>query len=140
VIKQMGKELAEEVVRVHSTVVTDTHPRLKIVHRDVPLDTQNEDSKRAARLHMIFFDDTVIATVGGELLVQIALQFKRRSLFPHTMVFGLTDGKRHNTYDNDSNEQRHDHLLMRSRYTATVGLPSMDIDEPSIPRQDRLPT
>ena len=90
-METMGRQVGDEVLRVYPTIETDAAPGLKIDHRDGPFE-RSPGTKRVARLHAIFFSDTAIVTEGGELFVEIGLEFKRRCLFPHAMLFGLTDG------------------------------------------------
>ena len=91
-MEEMGKALGDEVLRVYPTIQTSAQPGMTVKHREIPFGSRHRNEKQTASLHMIAFDDTGIVTVGGELFVQIGLEFKRRSLFPRAMVFGLVDG------------------------------------------------
>jgi neutral ceramidase len=92
VMKSVGEQLADEVYRVYRTIQTNPKPGLRIAHRTLPFQSRYEGETGEARTHMIFTNDAVIATNGGELFVELGLEFKRRAPYLHSFVFGLTDG------------------------------------------------
>lgn len=91
-MERTGRELGDEVLRVYGEIATRGDPGLKVHHRSIPFASRYEGETGTAHLHLIALDQTVIATAGGELFTELGLEFKRRSPFVHTMVFGYTDG------------------------------------------------
>ena len=77
---------------MYQTIPTNPTPGLAIKHRELPFESRYGGEREVARTHLIFFDNTVIATQAGELFVQLGLDFKRRATYVHSMVFGLVDG------------------------------------------------
>ena len=93
VVDQVGRTLAEEVLRVYPSIETSGSPQLAVQSRQLDYQPRNfPEGKESVTLSAVFLKDGALVTVPGEMFAQAGMEFKRRSPFPNNMILGLTGG------------------------------------------------
>ncbi len=93
VVDQVGRTLAEEVLRVYPSIETSGSPQLAVQSRQLDYQPRNfPEGKESVTLSAVFIRDGALVTVPGEMFAQAGMEFKRRSPFPNNMILGLTGG------------------------------------------------
>jgi hypothetical protein len=94
VMDGVGHALAVEVNRVYQEIPMSLHSGLAVLHHALTYENQQIPGRmETIALDAVFFNNAVIVTAPGELFVELGIEFKRRSPYLHSFVFGLTGGR-----------------------------------------------